>query len=284
MPEERIYATGAEASPLDLRTFTYQPTTARIKGGVRYSPVDIDDQHRVGICTAISMTMNAGKATGRKYSPDFQYLLQKKYIDKNWNEGSSALSALKVAYGYGLLPAEYWTFTDEDDRKLSYSKYIKKLQRVSDKEIEKLLKIAADYKIEGYAQVPVDRDLMAQAIDESRAGIIVRFNCGKTWYPSSGSPEPLQHPNPVISGHLVSESNYDGGSFRIANSWGTDWADEGTAYFLLRQYAPTEAWIPYYKDKPDYIDEKQKELESIKGQLLTILQQLVALLNLKVKN
>jgi len=282
MPEEEnIYATGAEESPLDLRTFTYEPDTARIKGGQRYQPKDIEDQHKVGICTSISVTQNAKKALGTEFSADFQYLMQKKFYDKNWNEGSSAFHSLKAAAEIGLLPASEWKHTTESDRKLGYEKYIKKLQAVSEKEIERLKAIAANYKISGYAKVPVDRDMLANAIDESRAGIICRYVLGKEWW--TKPIEPIQKAQKPISGHLVTVSNYDGNSFRIANSWGIDWADKGTGYHLLTQYQPTEAWIIYYKDLPYNVEIKKLELESLNGQILTLLQQVVKLLQLKVK-
>lgn len=280
--EENVYATGAEPSAVDIRDFTYKPDKANIKGGSRYQPEDIEDQHRVGICTAISMTQNARKATGIEFSADFQYLLQKKFHDGNWNEGSSARSALSIAKNYGMLPQNEWRHTMESDRKLSYSKYIAKLKDVSDAEIDRLLKIAANYKISGYAQVPVDRDMLANAIDESAAGIILRFVVGKEWY--TNPIEPLRPPVSPISGHLITACNYDGNSFRNANTWGDDWADKGTGYWLFNQYRPTEAWIPYYEKLPNPIQEQKEEMERLKGQLLALLQKLVALLNLKINN
>jgi len=275
----KTYSTGAERSNLDLRDFKYDKsvaTTAPQKGGERYKPEDIQDQHRVGICTAISLTQNAEKALGIKYSADFQYLLQKKYIDKNWEEGSSARSALTVAKNYGMLPEEHWAFST--DRNLPYYRYIKKLQNVPESEIVRLLKIASEHKLEGYASVPIDRDAMCNAIDESQAGIIARFDLDNQWYREPI--EPLRRPIKPISGHLVTISNYDGFSQRVANTWGSDWADGGTAYFNLLFYQPTEAWIPYYKSS-QVIDDQKKKLESLQGQLITLLQQLVALLKLK---
>ena len=277
--EEQIYATGAEPSPVDIRDFTYKPDKANKKGRTRYRAEDIEDQHRVGICTAISLTQNAKVATKIEYSADFQYLLQKKFYDKSWNEGSSARAALHVATTYGLLPKVEWTHTQEVDRKLSYSKYIAKLQKVSDKEIERLLAIAANYKLAGYASVPIDRDLLASAVDESESGLIARFVIGKEWY--TAPVEPLRPSVAPISGHLVTYTNYDGMSYRIANTWGSDWADLGTAYSLLTKYKPTEAWMPYYKKLPDPIEEQKQQLESLQGQILTLLQKLVALLKLK---
>lgn len=279
----RTYSTGAESSPLDIRDFKYIPDKGALaapqKGGERYAPEDIEDQHRVGICTAISLTMNARKALGIKFSADFQYLLQKKFYDKNWREGSSARSALTIAKNYGMLPEEHWTHTTEADRKLSYSRYIEKLKDISDEEIDRLLKIAEGYKLAGFAAVPINRDKLASAVDESRAGLIVRFVVGREWY--TAPIEPLRRAVSPISGHLITYCNYDGMSYRVANSWGDDWADKGTAYSLLQIYQPTEAWIPYYNDLPDPIQKQKDELNTLLGQLLTLVQKLVVLVNLK---
>lgn len=236
------YATGAFESVQDTRDYAYVPDKANWKGGTRYEPEDIEDQSKVGICTAISLTQQARKATGIKYSADFQYLLQKKYIDGNWDEGSSIRSSLKVATKYGLLPEKYFKY--KISRKQPYDKYIKQLQAIPQSEIDKLLKRCTPIK--GYASVPVDRDLMANAIDESEAGLLVRFALGSEWW--TAPIEPLRPPKKFISGHAIIVSNYTGGSQRVANMWGTDWADKGTAYFLLKDYSPTEAWIVYYKN------------------------------------
>lgn len=268
---------GADASPIDLRDFKHKVDKVSVpsqKGGERYKPEDIEDQHRVGICTAISLTQNAAKATGLKYSADFQYLLQKKFYDGNWNEGSSARSALHIAYTYGLLPDSEWKHTKISDRKLQYSKYIKKLQSVSDEEISRLLVIAGQHKLAGYARVPVNRDALASAIDESKAGIIVRFVVGNEWYRSPI--EPLRRSSNPISGHLITESNYDGMSGRVANTWGSDWADKGTAYFDLRTYQPTEAWIPYYKELPPSIEEQKQKIATLQGKIISLLQILIS--------
>lgn len=282
--EPRIYAAGAEPSTLDVRDFKYKPDMAALtapqKGGERYKPEDIEDQHRVGICTAISLTQNARKALGIKFSADFQYLLQKKYIDKNWNEGSSGRSSLHAAYIYGLLPEEHWTFTTIEDRKISYSKYIAKLKAIPQKEIDKLLEVAKAYKLAGYAAVPVKRDLLAKAVDESRSGLIVRFVVGREWY--TAPIEPIRYPKEIISGHLIVYSNYDGMSYRLANTWGTDWADKGTGYSLLTINPPSEAWIPYYNDLPPSIQKQKEELETLKGEILKLIQKAIKLLNLKL--
>lgn len=270
------YSTGADKSPKDLRTFAYVPDPAQMTGGTRYKASDIDDQHKVGICTAIHLTQNAGKALGIEFSPDFQYLLQKKEYDKNWNEGSSIFYALKVAKNFGLLPIEKFKYIKEADRKLPYDLYIKKLQAIPDKEIERLKKSASKNKLLAYASVPIDRDMLANAISESESGILVRFDLGKEWW--TKPIEPLRPPKEIVSGHATIICNYDGGSFRIANTWGSDWADKGTAYFLLKNYKPTEAWIPYYTKTSSGVDAQQEKLKSLQGRAITLLQQFVKLL------
>lgn len=268
------YATGAHESPYDIRTFAYQPSQVSKVGGTKYTPKDINDQHKVGICTAIAMTTNAQKALGKKFSADFQYLMQKK-LAGNWDEGSSLSYALKVAKNVGLLPEKYWIFTTDEDRKLPYHKYIKKLQSISDADIEKLKNLAEPYKILAYSAVPVDRDSMALAINESKAGILTRYSLGKEWW--SKPIEPLRPPKQFISGHAVTDSNYDGNSFRIVNSWGTDWADKGTAYRLHTQYTPTEAWIPYYKEIPEVVEYQLEARQSQLAKIADLIQQVVVL-------
>lgn len=274
---------GGLPSAKDIRDFAYSIEDYPVqKGGERYKPEDIEDQHKVGICTAISLTQNARKATGKRFNADFQYLLQKKFFDKNWSEGSSARSALSIAKNYGLLPEDEWTHTTEEDRQLPYYKYIKKLQAVPEDEITRLMTIADNYKIEAYARVPVDRDAMARAIDDSKAGIIVRFVVGKEW--STAPIEPLRKPQEVITGHLITSSNFDGGSFRVANTWGTDWADEGTAYHILRDYSPTEAWAVWFPEEvvPPVIDEQQKKKEELEGTLIALMLKYIAALQKKI--
>lgn len=286
--EDNPYGLGADISPRDIRTFAYVPTTGHISGGERYKPEDIENQHKVGICTAISLTQNAAKALGMKFSADFQYLQQKKFVDKNWDEGSSIFSALKIGKGKkdeagnflygGLLPVEHFNkWVTEEDRKLPYEFYIRKLQAVPEAEIRRLIGISKHYCLAGYARVTVNRDTLANAIDESAAGILARFDLGKEWW--TKPIEPLRVPTVYISGHAVTKCNYHGNSFRNANTWGRLWNGDGTAYYLINQYQPTEAWIPYYTNPP-HVDEALKARETLIGKLQDKLQQLLELLKL----
>ena len=249
---------GANPSEEDPRTVKHEDlvmgTAPLIKGGITYVPSDIEHQHLVGICTAISLIQNREKANGKKYSPEFQYLLQKKYYDNNWYEGSAILYALKVATKYGLLPAELWTYTTEQDRYLPYNQYIAKLQAVSDADISRLITLCID-KIPGYAMVDVtDPQAIARAINESEAGILCRYDCGNTWWTSksgvnSWAPadiDPLRKPVPATSGHAISTCFFDytaGYMLTHPNTWGILWDMLGQGHTNWSNYPMAEAWV-----------------------------------------
>lgn len=285
------YTGGALPSAKDIRTFSYSPLGMKIpkKGGKRYLYTDIEDQSRVGICTAIHLTQNAGKAYGKKFSADFQYLCQKMFYDKNWNEGSSILAALWVAKNIGFLEEKDWKYTKQQDRRRGYEWYVDKLKNIPIDEIERLKEKVkcstfSTYKVKAFASVPVERDFMASAIfEDNYSGILARFALGNEWWTkkTGGNTndkkyiEPLRPPQKVISGHAVTISNFDGGSFRIANTWGNDWADNGTAYFLLKQYQPTECWRVWYQridGLPLEIEKQLAERGGLEGKLFNILE------------
>ncbi|MEK9697913.1 MAG: hypothetical protein VW270_19245 [Candidatus Poseidoniales archaeon] len=285
------YTGGALPSASDIRTFSYSPIgmTVPMKGGKRYLYTDIQDQSRVGICTAIHLTQNAGKAYGKRFSADFQYLCQKMFHDRSWNEGSSILAALWVAKNIGLLEEKDWEYTKQRDRSKGYEWYIEKLKNIPQKDIERLVQKAkrSKYRVKAFASVPVDRDSMADAIlqDINNAGILARFDLGNEWWTKKTGEntndknyiEPLRPPRLVISGHAVTISNFDGGSFRIANTWGNDWADNGTAYFLLRQYRPTECWRVWYEnlDKlPLEIEQQLAKRSGFGGKTFDVLERI----------
>lgn len=246
------FGTGAIISPTDPRTVVHHDLvmagTPLTKGDITYVKSDIDNQHTVGICTAISLTQNRGRANKKKYSADFQYLLQKKYYDLNWDEGSSIFYALKVGKQFGFLPASEWHWTSEDDRDGSYSDYIALLRAVPEAEIQRLLSLCVD-RIPGYASVDIqDTQKLARAISDSEAGILCMYRVGKEWYTPSWLPkdiDPLRHPQVVTSGHAIIMSGYDYTSTymqRLINTWGTAWDMEGQATINYGNYRMVEAW------------------------------------------
>lgn len=259
-------------SPEDYRTLVHASSGAEamvsmaaISGGYSYAPEEIEHQHKEGICTGISFEQNSQKVTGRKYSPDFQYLLQKKFIDGNWDEGSSIMSALKVGKAYGFLPIQYFTQVTENDRFLPYGEYIAKLKAIPDAEIQRLIGLCVN-KLTGYAMVDVsDANAIALAIEDSKAGILCRYEVGAEWWTKpDGTPSwdpafinPLRPPKTAVGGHAIIMSQFDytnGFNQVLANTWGTEWCKKGTADIDYSVYKPTEAWIPYYDFTPDLVD------------------------------
>lgn len=249
---------GALPSLKDKRTIKAKTLTLSgvpyLKGGIDYLPEDIEHQSKVGICTAIWLTQNRAKANGRKYSADFQYLLEKKFYDLNWTEGSSILVSLKVGKNYGFLPAELWTYTTQEDRDQGYDHYIAKLQAIPDTEIYRLISLCVD-KIAGYAQVDVnDAQSLAKAIVASQAGLGCMYLVGKEWYTDingviswlASAISPLRPPKQVISGHAITMNKFDYTQFTrqtLANTWSALWANKGTAEIDHDNYKPLEAWL-----------------------------------------
>ena len=254
----REFVGGADESLKDKRTIKARhlltTASAQDKGGVEYLPQDILDQLREGKCTAISLVQRQNKVTGKKFSDDFQYLLQKKKYDMNWNEGSSPLVSLKVGKKYGFLPMSEWHWTTPEDSNLPYSDYIAKLQAIPDSEIERLITLCTD-KLFGYAQVDViNPQEFAKQIDESKGGLICRFVLDENWWTDKNGVysqkesdiSPLRPPTKALSGHQVITSQYDltmYDKFTIPNTWGIDWCRLGCADYIWEKYKPTEAWL-----------------------------------------
>lgn len=252
----KIPGLGAHESPYDKRTWKH-PLDMGVplnNGGVIYNPEDIENQHIVGICTAISLVQNAQKALGKKFSPDFQYLLQKKFVDGNWDEGSSIFSALKVGKNFGFLPIELFPYITEADRTLTYYTYISKLQTIPDEEIARLLTLCTD-KLAGYAQLPTDVASLQRGILDSKSGILCRYEVGREWWTPSWRKEdidPLRPPASVVSGHAIGKSHFTQNLFTLPNTWGPDWDDNGNAHIDSTNYQCTEAWVPYYDSIPRF--------------------------------
>ncbi len=238
--------TGAHESPQDSRTIIHSLDTATplVSGGFEY--IDHEHQHSVGICTAISLVQLREKATGKKYSPDFQYLLQKKFVDFNWAEGSSVFNSLKVGKNYGFLPIELMTHITEADRFLPYSQYVAKLQSIPESEVQRLILLCTD-KIPGYAQVTNDPQSIAKAIVDSDAGVLCRYGCQSNWWTPSWQPkdiDPLKYA-PETSGHAIIMSSFDYSvpmMQKLANTWGNIWDLGGNAHINWNNYPPTEVW------------------------------------------
>ena len=279
-----------ESKSDNQRVFHHELTTmadpsVSLTGGYDYLPEDIEHQHKVGVCTSASLIQNAQKTIGKRFSIEFQYLLQKKYYDGNWDEGSSILIALKVGTKYGFLPIEEWTYTKDEDRLLPYTAYIAKLQAVPESEIQRLISLCSDYKLSGYAQIDqTDPMAISRAITASKSGILCMYLVGKEWWTSidgrnSWSPSdinPLRAPEQYISGHAVSNSKFDyTKSFmqKIPNTWGVTWNMRGVADINWLNYKPRECFVPYYGMTEVQLQELKTNLRS----KISLLQKIIEL-------
>lgn len=256
-----------------------------IKAGYNYTPEEIGHQHKEGICTAIHLTQNASKALGIKLNADFQYLLQKKYYDCNasigWDEGSSILHALKVAKNFGFLPESEWTWTTEKDRLLPYNAYISKLKAIPEDEIQRLIKLCSDYKIDGYAQVAYqDPQAIAKALQASRSGLLCMYIVDEQWWTPSWLEKdinPLRAPKTNLSGHAIIMESLDytkGFDQVLVNTWGTTWNRGGKGDINWSNYKMRECWIPYYGMTEVELQDLKKTLAS----KISLLQKIVELL------
>lgn len=258
---EQHFGLGAFESPKDYRTIESDAVMSvpLTTGGYDYLPEEIEHQHKVGICCSISLVQMAQKYHKKKYSPDFFYLIMKKFVDQNWIEGSSLLTALKAANKYGFLPAEDFVYVGEKDRFLSYGEYIKKLQAIPDEEINRLLTLCEN-KLPGYTSVNVSvPEKIAAAIQNSDVGILTRYNVGNEWWTPSWSKNdinPLRPPKQIVSGHAIVGSLYrfnEKKLIRLSNTWGTEWCDLGEADTYHEDYPMQEAWIPHFSKAPEIV-------------------------------
>lgn len=252
------FGTGADTSHYDPRTWQHDTALAGpiTVGGVKYLAADIGNQAKEGICTAISLTQLAGKARGKRYSAEFQYLLQKRFYDLAWYEGSSIFVALKVGKKYGFL--EEKNFPYAIDRNLPYPEYAAKLAAIPSQVVDQLIKLCVD-PLSGYGNVDLSSaESFAKAIADSKAGVLCRYSVGNEWWTPSWRTkdiDPIRPPQQVVSGHAIIASYFDLTGRKLffhPNTWSTAWNDEnvGSCNIDFDQYRPTEAWIPYFDAIP----------------------------------
>jgi len=201
-------------------------------------------QKLLGVCVACAITTYVEylywKKTGKytRLSVAFLYLVTKKLIDGNTEEGTSLHSGIKAAMKYGICTES--TFPTNYD--LIHTQFIR--QPIPPEAYTE----AINYTIGGYVSVPIDRSLFAAAIFKYGM-LLTRMEVGSTWFTPSWLPKdifPLKKPTVVISGHGIDHHEYDltkeKSKFGFLNWWSVGWGNKGTGEHLMEDYEPTEAW------------------------------------------
>lgn len=215
------------------------------------------NQRAIGICTAADLVDLARLIWGIEFSASFTYWGGKGY-DGDLKEGSSNLSMLRYAKNVGFLPLTmdptgndtHGTYADFLARKKTYSDFDRS--------------VANTYRITGYAICPLDPIGFAQALANSKYGLITRMSVGDNFYRPSwlkSDLELLKAPNPSDGGHSIKVIGYDGLDFKqtrtLRNSWGgvgnptlddgTIWCGDGNIKYEYDTQKPfvTEAYVVY---------------------------------------
>lgn len=251
---DQPFGLGAHPSPIDERdqhfkdselTYAFPFPTVYTTQWPSLLPENVKHQHSIGICTS-SLTYEVEllywRKTGTyvKLSFAFLYLITKKYIDKNTDEGSSLRSALKAAQKYGVCTEA--TFPSKTN--VSYEDFIK--QEIPQAAMDEAL----NYRIGAYRPIPIEPSLMAGAIYKYGA-LYGRVEIDSNWWTPTWFKkdiDPLRPPKAAKSGHAVNFFGYDCSGdkvpTRLLNTWGEGWDDVGTGTLVYEDYMPhlTELW------------------------------------------
>ena len=244
MNPQNIHPGGAFESPYDPRDIQHKLDQAEpipSTYDANYSNIPVQMQHQLGICTAeaVCTLIEHFRNDGIVLSRRFTYMVGKKLVDGNLEEGSAIKSMLHGAYKYGTQPES----VVPTDTTISYTDFVN---------FDPTPYLATAIKIPGYTNVAVDPTSLASGII-TYGGLAVRYDCGSTWYTDSNGiitwdPTrilPLQPPRPIVSGHAIVAYKYDYSQKKIGwirNSWSSDWGVHGDGYSIVDQFGPTEAW------------------------------------------
>lgn len=244
---------GAHPSPTDHRdhrdTQLAMGSPMPDKYVVDISKLQVRMQYFIGKCIGEGNAKKADDLFGMVSSDDFIYLGAKS-IDGNLTEGSNIRSALKFMQQTGV--CRYSTFSIPVNDTTTYAEYI------TNKAPQAAFDEAASYKIGEYFSVTIDIDMIKAALLKYGA-LVARVDVGEEWYTDVDGVTtwdatkilPLRAPQTVISGHCIVIYGYDSTltagktALHIANSWSTDWADNGNGYLYFEDYMPhiSEAWV-----------------------------------------
>jgi hypothetical protein len=197
----------------------------------------------VNFLVALIMQIHFYKKTGKiiNFSPRFGDVLCKKYDGQPITGGTYIRLAFKLAAQYGMAT----TATVPNDVTLPIEQYRNQAILTPAAYAE-----AAQYKIPGYIQVPLNN--MKDFIYSFGLIGTARW-IGDEWFtaPNGTSSwtdsdiDPLRPPKQVISGHITGDFGWSGNLHRLRNSWSSAWANKGNADYDITQWLPfiTESWV-----------------------------------------
>lgn len=273
MNQEQYLIHGADVSQKDSRTVQEKLSLMdKVSAMVSYikdagkpiKPGCILDQNRVGICTSISNVQGVYDKTGIRMSEDFQYLLQKKYFDGAWYEGSSVFNSLRASMKYGYLRKEIFDKYFVRDPNEDYATYSARLKQIADNEqLMTELLAQCEFLLLGYTQLENTYSAISTAVSDVDNVVICRFTCGWTWFYriindiryncwQGESIEPIEEPKALdsfpITGHAILIPFIKDAVFKVGNTWSSAWCADGHASI---NYYPTEAYKMYFKNWSD---------------------------------
>ncbi|MES2216669.1 MAG: peptidoglycan-binding domain-containing protein [Patescibacteria group bacterium] len=189
---------------------------------------------------ADAMKLHWFKKTGKviNFSPRFGDVLCKKYDGQPIDGGTYPRLALKLAAQFGMATEA----TVSNDTSLPLGQYRDQSILTPEAYAE-----AAQYKIPGYIQVPLNEKSMKDYI-YSFGFVGTNRNIGSEWWTPSWNDkdiDPLKTPKNVVSGHMTGDFGWSGNLMRLRNEWSNAWANGGNADYDIVQWLPyiKEAWV-----------------------------------------
>lgn len=237
-----IYLSPLQASPEDDRDYPYVPVSS-------YPPVvqhrgligDIEDQGRIGSCTANSVVsaceiLLQKDKRHRNLSRLFNYYVTREYENRLGQEGAVLRNAVKQAAKLGLPDEVTWAY-DEGGAEVqpsaaAYEEAIKhrvlryeRIQGATTGQVVHCIKSAISEGFPVVFGMPVTRQwLLMRGGDTSYRGVTEK--------------------DPAVGAHAMTIIGYSQDYFVIENSWGREWGDSGLGYChvqLASQFF--EAWV-----------------------------------------
>ncbi len=211
----RIFATGALQSPPDPRDFRLAAAKKYElpKKHMQQTPPVID-QGNVGNCVAQACCYASKASNGPDFDPNWIY--GRRGETDFQGSGWYIRLALNTLLKEGNVP---WTGQEPLE--------VEDVQNYVRKNEPRLLALARNYKIENYALLGSPAEIKTALF----SGMRVVFSAPITVF-ETDEDGLFRCTINNYGGHAMSVWGYDGELFRVQNSWGTDWGENGRCWML----------------------------------------------------